>query len=105
MIHRPRMTHHWKQRVRERIGNVDPKVLWDGIVWALENNRTDLVEYVCRVNKNGLRAFRFRTPDERFWVALVNTKDGVPVTVLSGDQSFRTHDGHTVEVAAHGGKV
>lgn len=76
------MTPHWEQRVKERIGNVDPQTLWDGIIWAIENNRTDLVRFYCRVSKTGRRVFRFITPDRRYFFALVDTEKMVPLTVM-----------------------
>ena len=76
------MTGHWIQRVNERIGNVDPSLLWDGLQWAIDQRRTDLVEYVGRTSREGTRAFRFCVPDGRTFVAIINTNLGVPITVL-----------------------
>ena len=54
-----------------------------GLVWAIEQERWDIVEFVSRVNRDGHRIFRFRhAPTKRFWYALVNTDTMVCITIL-----------------------
>lgn len=75
-------TYHFRRRVGERIGNVDADTLADGIFWAIDNGRADLVEYVCRVTREGMRVFRFRVPDGRVFLALIDTEKRSAVTVF-----------------------
>jgi hypothetical protein len=76
-------TTHFIGRVAERIGAaVDPRVLADGIVWAIRQERDDIVEFVTRVDRRGCRIFRFRVPDGRQFYALVNTDEMRCITVL-----------------------
>jgi hypothetical protein len=85
-------TEHFRQRVRERIGgDIDPDFLALGIVWAIDNDRRDLVQYVGRVTKQGLRAFRFRVPGGRRFVALVNTTEKRCITVLRAEGQLMRH--------------
>ena len=80
----PVCTVHFARRVRERIGvGPDPQYLAEGIIWAIENARTDLVQFVCRTDKKGLRLFRFRVPDTgRGFYALVDTESMTCITVM-----------------------
>lgn len=77
-------TAHWIQRVQERVENPpDPVVLARGIIWAIQAERHDLVEFVARTNRNGQRLFRFRVPSSgKMYYALVDTEKMVCVTVL-----------------------
>ncbi|MBB95598.1 MAG: hypothetical protein CML68_13535 [Rhodobacteraceae bacterium] len=76
------MTEHWKHRVTERIGCVDPKTLWDAVQWAVANDRDDLAEFVCRVSKTGRRLFRIKVPPGRVFFVLINTDTMTPITVM-----------------------
>ena len=85
-------SEHFAARVRDRIGDsVDAVHLAEGIIWAIQNARTDTVRFVCRTNRRGMRLFRFRAvPGGRYFYALVNTEAMVCVTVLpSGFQVGR----------------
>ena len=76
-------TQHFRQRVAERIGpDVDADTLAAAIVTAIRRERTDLVTFVARINRDGLRLFRFRTPQGRAFYAAVNTVDMACVTVM-----------------------
>ena len=78
----PDVTTHWMQRVRERIGpHVCPFETWAAIRWAIDAGRTDLVEYVGRLNRDGRRVWKFRTPDGRYWFCIVDTEKWRPITV------------------------
>lgn len=76
-------TTHFAKRVAERIGpEVNAAQLAFGIVSDIRDERGDLVEFVARVNKQGLRLFRFRVPCRGVFYALVDTSSMVCVTVL-----------------------
>jgi hypothetical protein len=77
-------TVHFARRVRERIGAAtDPHDLAKSMIWAIENARTDLVQFVCRTDKQGLRVFRFCVPETtRTFFALVDTNTMTCITVL-----------------------
>lgn len=78
-----RATDHWSRRVAERCGpDVCPAQLARGITLAIEQGRTDLVEFVSRVSRTGKRLFRFRLRDGRVFFALIDTDAGTLVTVL-----------------------
>ena len=56
------VTDHFVERVRERIGKkACPIEIAKGVLWAVENRRTDLVEYVGRQKCKKNRIFRFRS--------------------------------------------
>ena len=95
-----RITAHWCQRVRERVGVAEcPVVLARAIFWAIDHHRDDMVQYLGRVRRDGVRAFRFRTVDGRYFVALLNTSDRCPVTVLSvSGRSVRLWNGRYAPV-------
>ncbi len=92
---------HWHERVNERIGNVDPDELAQGIVWAIENDRTDLVRAVARVSRTGRRVFRFKTPDGRVFFALVDTNDMKPITVFPPDYTVNRWNGPPLHLAKY----
>jgi hypothetical protein len=77
-----RVTNHWRQRVRERIGKVDPDLLAEGLIWAIRGERVDLVRFVARVSRKGARLFRFRVPDRRYFFALIDTETEDCITVM-----------------------
>lgn len=82
----PGVTNHFIARAVERMGcsEAEAREIGQGLVWAIQNERWDLVEFVSRVSRDGNRIFRFRhAPTRRRWYALVNTADMVCVTVLS----------------------
>ena len=82
-------TRHFIERVRERVGpHVDPYEMGDGLIEAIQEGRNDLVEFVGRIHRTGLRCFRFQVPDGRFFYALVDTERWRAVTVL--------HPGHKI---------
>ena len=91
-------TQHWRDRVQERIGNVDPALLAKGIVWAIQNNRTDLVEFMERLSKSGKRLFRFRVPDGRLFCVVVNTDTMALITCLSEGEALRVINGRLEKV-------
>lgn len=78
------ISQHFIARVRERIGpGVDPITLGNGLLWAYRNQRADLIEYIGRVNRYGLRVFRFRhAPDGRVFYVLLDTEKMTLVTVM-----------------------
>lgn len=77
------LTAHFIARVRERIGpHVDPVFLAEYILRALDEGRDDLVTFVGRVNRNGLRCFRLRVEDGRLFYVLLDTHKSQLVTVL-----------------------
>lgn len=79
----PHATWHFVRRVEERVGrDVDPAVLARSIIWAIGQARDDLVQFVCRTDKKGLRLFRFRIPKIGTFYALVNTEDMTCITVM-----------------------
>lgn len=77
-------TKHFARRVRERIGDSpDPEFLARGLIWAVQNARDDLVQFVCRTDKKGLRIFRFKVPETgRIFYALIDTEAMVCITVM-----------------------
>lgn len=79
------VTQHFVHRAVERMGCTPDEAvhIGQGILWALQNERWDLIEFVCRVSRDGMRVFRFRyTPTGRSWFAMVDTRRAVCVTVL-----------------------
>ena len=54
------VTHHWRVRVRERLGpDVDAEALANAIVWEIDHD-TGHVDYLGRVSRCGKRAYRFK---------------------------------------------
>lgn len=89
-----KITAHWRQRVRQRIGRaVCPDLLALGLFWAIDAHRHDLVAYLGRVRRDGVRAFRFRIPDGRFFVALLDMERRRAITVLAPEHVVRLDDG------------
>ena len=84
------ISKHFVQRVRERIGpHVCPMTLGEGLLWAFRNERHDLLEFIGRVNRRGLRIFRFRVAgDGRHFYVLIDTEATTLVTVMP--PGFRT---------------
>ena len=87
------ITQHWRERVAERVGSVDPDTLARGIMWAIREGREDLVEYVGRLSRTGARIFRFRAPDGRYFLALIDTNRRSMITVLAEGQAVKRRDG------------
>lgn len=91
------VTAHWRQRVGERIGSgVCPDELARALLWAIDHRRDDLVRFVGRVRRDGVRAFRFRVPDGRIYLALINVERRSVVTVLQQGHEVRLSRGETV---------
>jgi hypothetical protein len=76
------VTDHFRQRCLERIGAVDAEAIGNGILWAIKNERRDLVQFVGRVSRSGKRVFRFRVADGRQFFALVHTENDTVLTVF-----------------------
>lgn len=77
------ISSHFIQRVRERIGeHVCPITLGDWLLHNLRNERQDVLKFVGRVNRRGLRIFRFRVEDGRHFYALIDTESTTLVTVM-----------------------
>jgi hypothetical protein len=78
------VTRHFIDRAVERLGYAIPQAveLAEGLIWAIQNHRDDLAEFVARVDRRGCRLFRFRAVDGRCYYALVDTDDMRCVTVL-----------------------
>lgn len=78
---------HWCQRVRERIGpDVCPWMLSAALFIAIDRGDAARVEFLGRVRRDGVRAFRFRLACGRVFVALLQTDRRVAVTVLGRGQ-------------------
>lgn len=67
------VTTHFIERVNQRVGDMDPHELAHALDWAITNNRTDLVEYAGRIRRDGTRAWRFRSPSGRRFLAIACT--------------------------------
>lgn len=81
----PGVTNHFVTRAVERIGCTEDEAreIGQGLAWAIERERWDLVRFVSRVNREGQRIFRFRhAPTKRHWYALVNTDTMTCITIL-----------------------
>lgn len=79
------ITDHFILRAMERIGcsSKQARTLGKGIIWSIENNRKDLVDFVCRVDKKGRRLFLFRyAPTKDYYYALVDTISMRCITVM-----------------------
>jgi hypothetical protein len=75
------MDTHFQNRCRERgIVSTDLDLLFQGISWAIDNARDDLVEMVLKTKK--ARFWRFRCPDGIFY-AVTCLRNGRPQTVLT----------------------
>ena len=95
------LTRHFRERVHQRVGpGIDPDELAAGIWWAIENNRNDLVSFVARLSRNGLRMFRFRVPDGRVFLAVLDTKAMQAVTVYPPGRVIRREGKRPVDTAA-----
>lgn len=81
------LTAHFMQRVSERLGpEVDPDSLARHILYGLDTGDT---AFVCRVNRQGLRCFRFKAFDGRTFYVLIDTEEMAIVTILP--PGFRIH--------------
>ena len=57
--------------------------LGEGLLWAFRNERHDLLEFIARVNRRGLRIFRFRVAEDgRYFYVLIDTDTVTLVTVM-----------------------
>ena len=81
---------HFAMRVRERLGkSVNPNILFRGIIWAIENERSDLVRFVSRVDRTGRRIFEFLpTGSKEPYYVVVDTETMTPVTIMSGEMEI-----------------
>ena len=77
------MTTHFLERVAERVAEVDPIELRKGLIWAIRNDRWDLVRFVCRADRNQRRWFEFATPSGKTFFALMDMDQIAPVTVYT----------------------
>jgi hypothetical protein len=79
-----RMTGHYVQRFRERVDpHGDPAFVWRGIVWAVENQRSDLVQYLGRTFDK-CRKFKFRYAKDGNEYVIVTASDiSRAVTVMA----------------------
>ena len=82
----PGVSNHFVSRAVERMGCTEDEAreIGQNLIWAIQNERWDVVEFIGRVSRDGNRVFRFRwAPTGRRWYALINTKDLVCITVLT----------------------
>ncbi|APX88659.1 hypothetical protein BV394_02030 [Brevirhabdus pacifica] len=95
------VTSHFRERVAQRVGGaLDPEELAAALDWAISENRSDLVEYVGRRNRRGVRVFRFRAaPDGRMFLAVIDTQAGAAITLYE-DQGAGTWGNETGRFAA-----
>ena len=77
------VTQHFIDRAAERLGycRTDAIHLAEHLVRALQRESDDL-EYIGRVNRAGVRLFRFHTAESRCFYVLLNTETLVCITVL-----------------------
>lgn len=100
---RAQITTHWRQRVLERIGpDVCPYLLADELLRAIAQGDQRRVEFLGRLRRDGIRAFRFALLGGRVFVALVETDRWVAITVLGEGHSLRLHRGEVVPCGAQG---
>lgn len=81
----PGVTNHFVSRAVERLGCTEDEAreLGAWLLWAVQTERDDLVEFVSRVNRDGHRIFRFRHAlTKRHGYAIVNTDTMVCITIL-----------------------
>ena len=65
------VTHHWRERVAERLGrDVDAEALAGAVLWEIDHE-TGNVEYIGRVNRGGKRAYRFDFGEGRRGAAIL----------------------------------
>lgn len=75
-------TPHFKFRVAERLGNIDPDVLAREVVYAIERGLEDRVQFISRVSRCGRRLFRVILPGLSPFYVVLNTKTMACLTVL-----------------------
>ena len=93
------VTDHFKERVNQRIGDVDPVELAERLFWAIENDRRDVARFLGRQNFNkGRRVFEFKTPDGRTFGAVLNTRTMTAITVVCEGYEVRRFRNRTVRV-------
>ena len=88
----PGVTKHFVSRAVERLGcsEDEARELGQGLIWAIKEERWDLVRLVGRVNRAGHRVFKFRhAPTKRYRYALVNTAQMVCITILRPGRDVR----------------
>jgi hypothetical protein len=95
------MSAHFFQRVHERIGRVNSRVLLKDIFRAIKEGRTDYVRFYGRCDRDGARLFEFRVRDGRTFFAMLNLDTGTAITVLTPEQANRAlYERRVVEEAA-----
>lgn len=78
------VSKHFIFRARERLAydHAQAQELGEGLFWAIDRQREDLVEFIGRVSRDGKRLFRFRAANGRHYYALLDTESRTCVTVL-----------------------
>jgi len=77
------MTAHFAQRVEERLPCVCSSLLWFGVERAIQEGRSDLVEYCGRQEGGEKRVFRFRSAETGEFFRIVTNDDAtIPITVF-----------------------
>lgn len=79
--------HHFRRRVRERIGgHVDADALWkiliEQIVAAEGSPPSPYLKFICRINRDGMRLWRFEIGGVKYF-ALFDHNMRCPVTVFA----------------------
>lgn len=92
-------TRHFIERAKERMGCTvgEATAIASGVIWALDNDRRDLLRFVARISRQGLRMFRFRhTPTGQTWYVLIDTNTRQCVTVMPPGYKVRRHKRSTI---------
>lgn len=79
------VTNHFVERAMERIGcsEDEARLIGQGLIWAVRNERSDIARFVARVNRSGNRLFLFKhAPTRRVWYALIDTETLSCITVM-----------------------
>lgn len=84
------LTPHFRDRVCERIGGVDPLYLAEELATAIDTGRDDYVERVCRTNAGTVYRFRIQGRGEFF---AIRADTGKWITVLLAGFTVRRKGG------------
>jgi hypothetical protein len=77
---------HFSKRVGERIGpDIDPHHLWSAVSYGVDNQPSELVEFVVRMSRCGRRLWRLNLEQGVFFVIYDHTIN-CPITVLDPNQ-------------------
>lgn len=88
------LTDHFKLRVRERVGaHVNAFSLAHHVLEGLDSGDT---VYIGRVNRNGMRCFRFLDFDQRTFYVLIDTEKNALVTVLPPGFTLGKQNGSSI---------